>query len=61
MYKKDIMLTGLKLSSLASKFYRPEQCGGGVIEPNFEILKMQKSNEATDRTERVDEKRGSFF
>ena len=33
MYKKDIMLTGLKLSSLG---------GGGAMEPNFDILKMQK-------------------
>ena len=55
------MLTGFKVSSLASKcvFYRPEhKANGGLVKWNYEVLGMQRWDKPTDRAQRVDEKNG---
>ena len=54
------MLTGFKLSLLASKyvFYRPEhKANGEPLKWNFEVLGMQRWDKTTDRAQRVDEKK----
>ena len=51
------MLTGLKVSSLASKyvFYRPEHnAKEDPMELNFKGLEMQKWNLSADRAQRED-------
>ena len=54
------MLTGFKLSLLASKyvFYRPEhKTNGEPLKWNFEVLGMQRWDKTTDRAQRGDEKK----
>ena len=56
------MLTGFKVSSLASKcvFYRPEyKANGGPQKWNFEVLGMERWDKPTDRAQRVDGKKWS--
>ena len=51
------MSTGLKVSSLASKyiFYRPEhKANGGPLKLNFEVLGVGRWDEPSDRAQRVD-------
>ena len=55
------MLTGFKLSLLASKyvFYRPEhKTNGEPLKWNFEVLGMQRWDKTTDRAQRGDKKSG---
>ena len=55
------MLTGFKVSSLASKyvFYRSEhKANAGPLKWSFEVLGTQIWDQSTDRTERVNEKNG---
>ena len=51
------MLTGFKVSLLASVFYRPENnANGKPLKWNFEVPGMQRWEKPTDRAQRVDEK-----
>ena len=55
------MLTGFKVSSLASKcvFYRLEhKSNRRPLKWNFEFLGMHRWDKLTDRAQRVDEKNG---
>ena len=55
------MLTGFKMSSVASKcvFYRPEhKANWGPLKWNFEVLGMQRWDKPTYRAQRLNEKNG---
>ena len=55
------MLTGIKVSSLASKCicYRPKhKANREPLKWNFKVLGMQRLDKPTDRAQRVDKKMG---
>ena len=59
--KRISMLTGFKVSSLASKcvFYRPKhKANGGLVKWRYEVLGMQRWDKPTDRAQGVDERNG---
>ena len=58
MWKNDIYLRGLKVSSLACNcvFYRPENRKGNPMVLTFKVFEMQKWNKPTHRGQKVGEK-----
>ena len=53
------MLTGFKVPSFASLFYRPKhKVNVGPVKWNFDVLGMQRWYKPTDRAQGVDKKMG---